>query len=150
MVRGEPGSVATPLELVKLTELMKRTAGRPEISVGLLDGPIALTHPDLRRARIHASGVPVTCRRSESLACRHGTFVAGVLCARRGAAAPAICPDCSFVVRPIFRETASTGAMRLSATSDVLADAIITCVQDGARIVNLSGGIQACATPAGL
>jgi hypothetical protein len=28
--------------------------------------------------------------------------VAGILCAKRGVAAPAICPDCTLLLRPIF------------------------------------------------
>jgi hypothetical protein len=37
----------TPLDLVKLPELMALTAGRSDIMVGLVDGPIAMNHPDL-------------------------------------------------------------------------------------------------------
>ena len=36
-----------PLDLVQLTALMDRTSGRAEISVGLIDGPVLLTHPEL-------------------------------------------------------------------------------------------------------
>ena len=36
-----------PLDLVKLTALMQRTSGRAEIMVGLIDGPVAINHPDL-------------------------------------------------------------------------------------------------------
>jgi hypothetical protein len=35
------------LDLIKLTALMERTSGQPEIMVGLLDGPVATNHPDL-------------------------------------------------------------------------------------------------------
>jgi hypothetical protein len=35
------------LDLAGLTALMERTGGRPEIVVGLVDGPIAMNHPDL-------------------------------------------------------------------------------------------------------
>jgi hypothetical protein len=40
------------LDLVKLTALMKRTSGKSEIMVGLLDGPVATNHPDLEREHI--------------------------------------------------------------------------------------------------
>jgi hypothetical protein len=36
-----------PLELINLTSLMKATRGRPEIVIGLIDGPVAVDHPDL-------------------------------------------------------------------------------------------------------
>src|SRR5262249_13728538 len=40
------------LELVHLPPLMARTSGRPEISVGLIDGPVFLTHPELSSENI--------------------------------------------------------------------------------------------------
>lgn len=141
----EPGSrttTAAALELLKLTWLMARTAGRPEILVGLLDGPVALALPDLQGARIRGAGVPVTCAHPDSLACGHGTFIAGILCARRGARSPAICPGCDFIVRPIFPETGFTGAELPFTTAEALAEGITACVRAGARIINLSGGSQ--------
>ena len=36
-----------PLELVKLPALMERNTGKPEVSIGLIDGPVATQHPDL-------------------------------------------------------------------------------------------------------
>ena len=36
-----------PLGLVKLTALMERTGGSPDVKVGLIDGPVATRHPDL-------------------------------------------------------------------------------------------------------
>jgi hypothetical protein len=40
------------LELVKLPPLMERTMGRPEVAIGLIDGPVAVTHPDVERQNI--------------------------------------------------------------------------------------------------
>jgi hypothetical protein len=37
----------TPLDLVKLPRLMEFTAGRPDIRVGLIDGPVAVSHSAL-------------------------------------------------------------------------------------------------------
>ncbi len=36
-----------PLEIVNLTAVVERTSGRPEIRLGLIDGPVLLTHPEL-------------------------------------------------------------------------------------------------------
>ena len=38
-----------PLEVINLTSVMKLTSGRPEIVIGLIDGPVAMGHPDLAR-----------------------------------------------------------------------------------------------------
>jgi hypothetical protein len=40
------------LDLVKLTQLMERTPGRPEVFLGLIDGPVAADHADLGGATI--------------------------------------------------------------------------------------------------
>jgi subtilisin family serine protease len=132
-----------PLDLVQLTALMDRTSGRAEISVGLIDGPVLLTHPEL--ATEHIREVPGkwlgTCARSDSVACMHGTFVAGILSARRGSTAPAICPLCSLLLRPIFSETTAPRNVVPGASPQDLAEAIIDTVDAGARIVNLSSAI---------
>jgi subtilisin family serine protease len=130
----------SPLSAVSLTALMERTAGRPEVIVGLIDGSVAATHPDLAtesiqilsqasdRAQPQANGAALT----------HGTFVAGILAARRGTAAPAICPGCTLVVRSIFLQPSAANADAPSASPQELADAVTDCVDAGARILNLS------------
>jgi hypothetical protein len=88
---------------------VERTKGKAEIAVASVDGPIALNHPDLVGASIRElPGSPkASCSIAESVACTHGTFVAGILSARRGSVAPAICPGCTLFLRPIFAETAN-------------------------------------------
>jgi subtilisin family serine protease len=122
-----------------LTPLMERTSGRREIVIGLLDGPVAVTHPDLVGANLRT--IPGrqggTSAQASSAACLHGTFVAGILCAQRGSLAPAICPGCTLLVRPIF-ETTTAGGYLPSATPDALAAAMIETIEAGARVLNLS------------
>ena len=133
-------SQTTPLELVGLRPLMERMSGRPEIAVALVDGPIVIDHPDLKGASIREipGGLRGTCERAGSIACRHGTFVAGVLVARRGSPAPAICPGCMLLVRPIFAETGAGNGSMPSAAPEELAAAIADAVEAGARVINLS------------
>jgi subtilisin family serine protease len=132
-----------PLDLVNLPPLMARTSGRAEIKIGLIDGPVALDHPDLAAQNIHvvpgnSSGA---CSTASSLACLHGTFVAGVLMAKRGSAAPAICPGCTLLVRPIFSETTPANGDMPSAKPEELASAIVGTVNAGARLINLSAAV---------
>jgi hypothetical protein len=86
---------------------MELTSGRPDIVIGLIDGPVVIDHPDLAGENIRevASEFGSKCAHASSLACVHGTFVSGILCAHRNSAAPAICPSCTLLVRPIFSET---------------------------------------------
>jgi subtilisin family serine protease len=128
------------LDLVKLTALMERTSGQPKIVVGLLDGPVAIHHPDLESEHIREipRSVHGTCTQTNNVASMHGTFVAGILCAKRSADAPAICPNCTLLVRPIFVETPSESGQMPSATPEELAAAIIDGMRAGARVLNLS------------
>jgi len=132
-----------PLDLVQLTPVMDRTSGRSEISIGLIDGPVLITHPDLANPNIRelAGRLGGTCARAKSTACVHGTFVVGVLSARRGSVAPAICPDCTILLRPIFPEVNKSNGEMPTATAGELAEAIIDSVNAGARVLNLSAAI---------
>src|SRR5216683_6240514 len=128
------------LELVKLTALMERTSGSPEVKIGLIDGPVVVQHADLASEynREIPGNMGGTCTQANSTACLHGTFIAGILSAKRGSVAPAICPNCALLIRPIFTETTSGSAYLPSATPEELAVAIIDCIDAGARVINLS------------
>jgi subtilisin family serine protease len=130
-------------DVIGLTPLLERTSGRPEITVGLIDGPVALDHPDLAGQRIREirASVPTGCADRYSAACAHGTFVAGILAARRRSAAPAICPGCTFLLRPIFPEARSLRGDAPATTPEELASAIVDTVQAGARVLNLSANV---------
>jgi hypothetical protein len=133
----------SPLELVGLAPLMRLGSGRPEVAIGLIDGPVVMDHADLagrsiREVPAEQSGA---CSLADSVACRHGTAVAGILSARRGSPAPGICPDCVLLVRPIFSEFSPANGEGPSATPEELAEAIVDCVQAGARVLNLSAAL---------
>lgn len=141
----------TPLELVKLTPLMEITSGRPDVTIGMIDGPVAvgdsdLVHENIREVPGKISG---RCVQSQSIACAHGTFVAGILCAKRNSVAPAICPECTLLVRPIFSETTSLNKLIPSATPEELAMAIVECIDAGARLLNLSAALAQIASAKG-
>lgn len=133
----------TPLDLVGLTPLLQRTRGSPDVIIGLIDGPVAVDHPDLVGQRVRE--IPAiargACNLSSSKACLHGTYVAGVLSARRGSSAPAICPDCTLLVRPIFAETKAANGDIPNATPQALAQAILDCLDAGARLLNVSAAV---------
>ena len=144
------GGSSDCLDLVGLSPLMARTSGRPEISIGLIDGPVALDHLDLAVQNIRevSGDLPAVCADSSDAACAHGTFVAGILLARRGSAAPALCPGCSLLVRPIFAEAPVNGEEMPNATAEELSRAIFDVIDAGARVVNLSVALEG-ASPSG-
>jgi subtilisin family serine protease len=135
------------LELVKLTPLMELTGGSLKVTIGLIDGPVAVQHPDLAGEHIREIGDKGgTCIRPDSAACLHGTFVAGVLSAKRDSTAPAICPGCTLLIRPIFPEASTGSPQMLSATPQELAAAIIESIAAGARVINLSLALAQAST----
>jgi subtilisin family serine protease len=133
------------LRLVRLSALMEMTAGIPDITVALIDGPVARDHPDLASENIRVLRErDATCSQPKSVACAHGTFVAGILHAKRsGSVLPGICPGCRLLVRLIFPETGAVsendGMPR--ATVEELAAALREVIDHGARVINLSIGM---------
>src|SRR5262245_47128269 len=132
----------TPLELIHLPALMELTHGHADVTIGLIDAPVAMAHPDWAEARIREvpGKLTGTCSQGGG-ACEHGTFVAGVSVAQRGSRRPGICPGCTLLVRPICAETPSGKGQIPSATPEELAAAIIECGERGARVINVSAGL---------
>jgi len=119
---------------------MSLTSGGSETVVGLIDGPVLMNHPDLASENIREISGPWhgACAQAESIACMHGTFIAGILSAKRNTAAPAICPNCTLLLRPIFAETDAVNGQLPSASPVELAAAINDCINAGARVINMS------------
>jgi subtilisin family serine protease len=135
-----PRDSRAALELVRLNPLIERTRGSPDVRVGLIDGPVALDHPHLAGIATHGVGAANAgaCARASSDACRHGTLVAGVLVGARASGAPAICPGCTLLIRPIFLEAGTSDASMPVASMEDVAAAIVETVDAGASILNLS------------
>jgi len=140
-----PNMSATQLQLdaVNLLPLMELTAGEPEVVVGLIDGPIDTTHADLAAENIRTipSSTIKSLERGAEAARTHGTYIAGIIAAKRGSPAPAIAPGCTLLTRPIFIDPTSGNTEVPSATPGELADAIVDCVKAGACVLNLSVAI---------
>jgi subtilisin family serine protease len=135
-----------PRSVVGLPALMDITPGIASVSIALIDGPVASDHPDLVTASVRAlPGLSATaCEKPDSIACRHGTLVAGVLHAKRGSIAPGICPGCTLLVRPVFSESApvaQAGGLP-SAPLEEVANAILEAIEVGAKIINLSVSLE--------
>ena len=131
-----------PLDLVGLTLLMEVTTGSSEVGIGLIDGPVDTDHPDLAAQTVTSIGPSHvdSCRQVNRAACAHGSYVAGILIARRGSEAPAIGPDCALLVRPIFLEP-MTNLDDLRADPGELALALADCADAGVRVVNVSAAL---------
>jgi subtilisin family serine protease len=123
-----------------LQPLMAVTGGSEEVVIGLIDGPVDAGHPGLKGARLQelASAPNHPCSLVGNAACRHGTFVAGMLCASRRFLPSAICPGCTLLVRPIFSASGNDAVTISSAEPEALASAMTDCIRAGTSILNLS------------
>jgi hypothetical protein len=74
-----------------------------------------------------------SCGANPSSACDHGTFIMGLLGARRDAVIPGLCPNCKLLHVPLFIDDNAP-----SADVGELANAIRVAVATGARFINLS------------
>jgi subtilisin family serine protease len=141
------GSGAGILDLVELSPLMERTEGRSEILIGLIDGPIA-DLPEFGTARFRdCSGRSAeACSRTTSEACVHGTYVAGILAARRGSGSPGICPGCTLMVRPVFPESVAGDRIPRVAPRKLI-EAIQDVLVANTRVINLSVSLDEAMPP---
>jgi hypothetical protein len=113
----------------------KRLSSTTRLRIGLIDGPVETSHSEFAGHRDRAqNGFPAICL--------HGTLVAGVLSARRGSLAPAICPECTLLVRAISGEGGSAVGDLPRADALELATASRDCMDAGARLINLSVAIE--------
>ncbi|MGH7916135.1 MAG: S8 family serine peptidase [Candidatus Binataceae bacterium] len=128
---------------------MKLSAGISDIAIGLIDGPVALRHPalDITNIREVSPSAVAQCLDENSLACTHGTFVAGVLSGKRESIAPGICPGCTLLARPVFAEANPPDSQMPAATAGELAQAIVEVIEAGARLINLSVALMEYSAP---
>jgi len=126
------------LSLVNLPALMKLSRGNSSLSVGLIDGPVDFSHHAFKNSKIRTAKKDQmgACKNANSIACMHGTFVSGILCAD-SKKAPSISPGCELVLRPVFNEYQDANRVP-NCSPEELADAIIETVDEGIRLINLS------------
>jgi subtilisin family serine protease len=148
-----------PLIQTKLQNLMNISEGDSSITIGLIDGPLYMDHPAFEGSIIKAitESQLGECKSADNISCIHGTFIAGILCAKRGLSAPAICPGCTLLLRPIFidkfqtkiyndikskEENQGNDIYFPSSNPEELAKSIVEVVDKGAKIINLSLGLS--------
>jgi subtilisin family serine protease len=138
-----------PLAQTRLLSLMNISRGHPDIAIGVIDGPIDFDHPAFQGSKIRAlkDSQLVACKEASDIACAHGTSVTGILSARRGLSAPAICPGCEIILNPIFGKEFKGNETNYdivfpTTTSEALSKALIETVNAGAMVINLSLGLS--------
>jgi subtilisin family serine protease len=130
------GSVSN-LDLLKgLRELYEVTGGgSTEVTVAVIDGPVDFAHEVFAGSDIRtALGANTMSAEAGNKMAEHGTHVASILFGQPGTEVEGICPGVRGVIIPVY-DAASGSAPQLE-----VARAIELAIEEGADIINFSGG----------
>lgn len=129
------GTETVLAEIDGLSALWRQTLGDPEICVAVLDGLVDETHPCFQGAKLTRLPTLVTDTAGNGPMSVHGTHVTSVIFGQPGGPLHGVSPRCRGLIIPVFRD-GPTG--RLSQLD--LARAIEQAVEEGAHVINISGG----------
>ncbi len=125
-----------PRDLPGLLGLWRETHGDPAVRIAVLDGPVDLAHPCLQPARRRLRLLPTLA--SSGGGSQHGTHVTSVLFGQPGTPVEGLAPGCSGLIAPVF--TQRPDGHLASASQTDLARAVLQAVEEGAHVINISGG----------
>lgn len=117
--------------------LHSETLGDPRICIAVLDSPVDQSHPcfegaNLTQIQTLVSGFAI----SKSVA-QHGTHVTSIIFGQPSSSVPGIAPGCRGLIVPVFADEEES----LAPCSQLdLARAITQAVEQGANVINISGG----------
>lgn len=117
------------------TQIFLPRHGGRNVCVAVLDGRVDLEHPCFQGANLTLlpSLIPAGARSSDPMAA-HGTHIASTIFGQPGSDVEGLAPYCSGLLIPVFSED------RRSVSQLDLARAIELAVDNGAQIINISGG----------
>lgn len=118
-----------------LQSLQEESLGDPEICVAVLDGPVDLAHLCFQGADLRRVATLVDDPAGTGPMSIHGTHVTSVIFGQPGGPVTGIAPHCRGLVLPVFRDEQKSPLSQLD-----LARAIEQAVQEGAHVINISGG----------
>jgi cyanobactin maturation PatA/PatG family protease len=125
-------------ELPDLKWFWNKSRGDPNICIAVLDGPVDQSHPCFDGASLVQLPTLVSGVADQGFASQHGTHVASIIFGQHDSPVPGIAPDCRGLIIPVFVDGKEGG---LSPCSQIdLARAITQAVEQGANVINISGG----------
>lgn len=128
---------AIDAEAIAFSRLATLGGGDERICVAILDGPVDLSHPCFRGAMLTelSTGASSTERRVSNA---HGTHVASMLFGQPDTTVVGLTPRCRGLIVPVFTTGNESGSLSCSQLD--LARALLLAVENGADIINISGG----------
>ncbi len=122
------------LTIPGLKELQKQTKGAAEITVAILDGVVDTDHPCFNGADLTRLPTLVQHQATAGQMSTHGTHIASLIFAQPNSDIQGIAPQCRGLLVPVFAED----NRKLSQLD--LARAIEQAAENGAKVINISGG----------
>ncbi|MFE1775125.1 S8 family serine peptidase [Streptomyces sp. NPDC059008] len=109
--------------------------GDARVCIAVLDGPVDLSHPCFADADLTRLDTLVEEPAGNGPMSLHGTHVTSLLFGGHGSVVSGLAPQCRGLLLPVFRDAQKGRVPQLD-----LARAIERAVQEGAHIINISGG----------
>ncbi len=123
--------------LPQLKSLWNESLGVPGVCVAILDGPVDQSHPSFDGANLTRLSTLVSGVADRGSASQHGTHVASVIFGQHNSPVRGIASNCRGLIVPVFAD----GRDWLAPCSQIdLARAITQAVEQGANVINISGG----------
>ena len=126
------------MDISGLKTLWHETLGDPRVCIAVLDGPVDRAHPSFSGADLKQLDTLVSVSASRGPALAHGTHIASVIFGQHEGGIKGIASHCRGLSVPIFKDGINNAIAPCSQLD--LARAITQAVQEGAHIINISGG----------
>jgi len=120
-----------------LSSLCGESLGDPEVCIAILDGPVDISHPCFQGADLTRLDTLVSDAAGDGPMSAHGTHITSLIFGQPGGPVRGIAPRCRGLILPVFRDYQEGRLSQLD-----LARGIEQAVQEGAHIINISGGEQ--------
>lgn len=108
------------------------------VCIAVLDGPVDRAHPCFEGADLTVLPTLAAQNAGEGRALAHGTHVASIIFGQPGGPVRGVAPNCRGLIVPIFSDAGQGNGLACSQLD--LARAILSAVDNGAHIINVSGG----------
>lgn len=132
---GTQTNVTDISALPGLNLLWSETQGDSQICVAILDGPVDQSHPCFDGANLTRLQTLVSDEANTGLMSGHGTHITSVIFGQHSSPIPGIAPGCRGLIVPVFSDHQTGSLSQLD-----LARAINQAVEQGAHVINISGG----------
>ncbi len=122
----------------QIHQLHAHSRGGRGVCVAVIDGPVDPKHPFFSGTTVRFVEEDGHEQSRHGVAAAHGTYIAGIIFSKEGAAVTGIAPGCSGLLLPVLAD--GPAGMVRPCSQLQLAQAILRAAESGADIINISAG----------